>query len=112
MAFQFPDPNVTREFTGANGITYSWDATDGKWVGKRFPSTAAADSPFVARYRIVHPDDYTGADGTASVKTPSYVADNKEQNWLAAGISEIEFATYDLDGNPFGDREKYQEGDS
>ena len=32
MAFQFPDPSVTPEFTGANGITYSWDATDGKWV--------------------------------------------------------------------------------
>ena len=36
MAFQFPDPNVTPEFTGANGITYSWDATDGKWVVKGF----------------------------------------------------------------------------
>ena len=36
MAFQFPDPNVTPEFTGANGITYSWDATDGKWVTKSF----------------------------------------------------------------------------
>ena len=34
MAFQFPDPSVTPEFTGANGITYSWDATDGKWVVK------------------------------------------------------------------------------
>ena len=36
MAFQFPDPNVTPEFTGDNGITYSWDATDGKWVTKSF----------------------------------------------------------------------------
>ena len=36
MAFQFPDPQVTTEFTGANGITYSWDATDGKWVIKRY----------------------------------------------------------------------------
>ena len=36
MAFQFPDPSVTPEFTGANGITYSWDATDGKWVVKGF----------------------------------------------------------------------------
>ena len=36
MAFQFPDPSVTPEFTGANGITYSWDATDGKWVVKSF----------------------------------------------------------------------------
>ena len=30
----FPDPNVYPEFTGENGITYSWDATDGKWVIK------------------------------------------------------------------------------
>lgn len=36
MAFQFPDPSVTPEFTGANGITYTWDATDGKWVVKGF----------------------------------------------------------------------------
>ena len=32
MAFQFPDPIVTPEFTGDNGITYVWDDSDGKWV--------------------------------------------------------------------------------
>ena len=37
MAFQFPDPTETLEFTAANGITYSWGATDGKWVVKGFP---------------------------------------------------------------------------
>ena len=36
MAFNFPDPNVTTEFTGDNGITYSWDANDGKWQIKRY----------------------------------------------------------------------------
>ena len=41
MAFQFPDPTVTPEFTGANGITYSWDATDGKWVVKGFAAESA-----------------------------------------------------------------------
>ena len=40
MAFQFPDPNVTPEFTGDNGISYSWDATDGKWVTKGFSTEA------------------------------------------------------------------------
>ena len=40
MAFQFPNPTVTPEFTGDNGITYSWDATDGKWVVK---TTAALE---------------------------------------------------------------------
>jgi hypothetical protein len=36
MAFQFPDPNVTPEFEGDNGITYVWDAADGKWSIKGF----------------------------------------------------------------------------
>ena len=36
MAFQFPDPLVTPEFTGANGVTYQWDTTDEKWVIKGF----------------------------------------------------------------------------
>ena len=35
MAFQFPDPQTTPEFTADNGITYSWDAVDGKWVVAR-----------------------------------------------------------------------------
>jgi hypothetical protein len=34
MAFKFPDPNVTPEFIGDNGITYSWDFDDAKWVVK------------------------------------------------------------------------------
>ena len=37
MAFQFPDPNSTSEFTGANGVVYSYDSTDGKWVVKSSP---------------------------------------------------------------------------
>jgi len=36
MAFQFPDPFVTPEFTGANGVTYQWDTADEKWVIKGF----------------------------------------------------------------------------
>lgn len=38
MAFEFPDPNVTPEFEAANGIVYSWDATDEKWVVKAYKS--------------------------------------------------------------------------
>jgi hypothetical protein len=34
MAFKFPDPNVTPEFIGNNGITYSWDFDDAKWTVK------------------------------------------------------------------------------
>ena len=36
MAFTFPNPNTTTEFTADNGITYSWDPVDGKWVVKGF----------------------------------------------------------------------------
>jgi len=37
MAFQFPDPNTTSEFTAANGVVYAYDNTDGKWVVKSSP---------------------------------------------------------------------------
>ena len=36
MAFTFPNPNTTTEFDAPNGITYSWDSVDGKWVVKGF----------------------------------------------------------------------------
>jgi len=36
MAFQFPDPSITPEFTGDNGITYIWDVDDKKWAVKAF----------------------------------------------------------------------------
>ena len=36
MAFTFPDPTLTPEFEGDNGITYQWDSFDGKWVVKGF----------------------------------------------------------------------------
>ena len=102
MTFQFPDPSVTPEFTGDNGITYSWDATDGKWVVKGFPSTAAADTPFVGKYRIVHPDDFTGEAGTVGLKTASYSSTDKEANWNAPNAQEIRFASHDLNNFPFG----------
>ena len=40
MPFTFPDPQTTSEFTGDNGITYSWDVDDSKWQVK---TTAALD---------------------------------------------------------------------
>ena len=36
MAFQFPDPQTTPEFTADNGITYAWDVDDSKWQIKRY----------------------------------------------------------------------------
>ena len=40
MAFQFPDPQTTPEFTADNGITYAWDVDDSKWQVK---TTAALE---------------------------------------------------------------------
>jgi len=64
MAFQFPDPAVTPEFTGANGITYSWDAVDSKWVVKGFPVPEADDCP---SYTAVAVNYVSGSDPTEQI---------------------------------------------
>ena len=43
MAVQFPDPNVTQEFEGPNGVTYVWDDSDNKWVVKTVGSVNPDD---------------------------------------------------------------------
>jgi len=43
MPFTFPDPQVTSEFTGANGISYAWDADDSKWQVKTFKAEEGED---------------------------------------------------------------------
>ena len=70
MAFQFPDPNVTPEFEGDNGITYTWDATDGKWMIKGF--SADLDDRYVNREggdSMEGPLELTGADGNLKFGT-------------------------------------------
>ena len=52
MAFQFPNPNTTPEFTAANGVVYAYDNTDGKWVVK--------SSPFQGDYVQTGGDTMTG----------------------------------------------------
>ena len=42
MAFTFPDPQTTPEFTADNGITYVWDVDDSKWQIKGFAVEQAA----------------------------------------------------------------------
>ena len=58
--------------------------------------------PFVGKYRIVHPDDYTGEAGTVGLKTDSYSSTDKEANWNAPNAKEVRFASLDLNGSPFG----------
>ena len=64
MAFQFPDPNVTPEFEGDNGITYAWDPVDEKWTIKGF--SADLDDRYVNREggdSMEGPLELTGLDG-------------------------------------------------
>jgi len=45
MTFTFPNPSVTPQFTGDNGITYRWDTADKKWQVKGFGSAARKRHP-------------------------------------------------------------------
>lgn len=98
MAFQFPDPNVTPEFTGANGITYSWDATDGKWVVKGFPDGSflridCANSPLTGDLGIdATPEDDDYGEGTL----------NLQGRRTSAGVTcgKITFNNYADEDNP------------
>jgi len=74
MAFQFPDPGVTPEFTGANGITYSWDADDSKWVVKGFPVPGAEDCP---SYTAVAVNYVSGSDPTKQIGVSYYAYGNQ-----------------------------------
>ena len=58
--------------------------------------------PFVGKYRIVHPDDFTGEAGTVGLKTASYSSTDKEANWNAPNAQEVQFASHDLNNFPFG----------
>ena len=60
MAFQFPDPSVTPEFTGANGITYIWDGE--AWSIKGF--------------RADHDERYVNREGGDDMEGPLQITGN------------------------------------
>ena len=82
MAFQFPNPAVTPEFTGANGITYSWDATDSKWVVKSFSD---ADDIFYQEDPPTLVENPNLAEGDLWVDSD----DNKMYVWSGSVWSEV-----------------------
>jgi len=82
MAFQFPDPNVTPEFTGANGITYSWDAADSKWRVKSFSD---ADDIFYQEDPPTLVENPNLAEGDLWVDSD----DNKMYVWSGSVWSEV-----------------------
>lgn len=64
-------------------------------------------APFTSSYRCVHPDDYTGEDGTCYGKTVSYTND-PEYNFANGLFVEWEFASRDLNGGAaFNDDQGY-----
>ena len=71
MAFQFPDPFVTPEFTGANGVTYQWDTADEKWVIKGF--------------QVDFDDRYVNKTGSDTMQGPLSVTGGRNLN--ADGIA-------------------------
>ena len=78
MSFNFPDPLATTQFTAANGITYSWDAVDGKWQIKRY----AAD--FDDRY--VNEEGGDTMEGPLQITGPRVAGDDADNPDLVSSI--------------------------
>jgi hypothetical protein len=64
MPFTFPDPNTTPEFTGSNGITYTWDVDDGKWKIQGFRA----------------PGDYVKKAGGDAMQGPLHITGGRNPN--------------------------------
>ena len=93
MAFQFPDPNTTPEFTAANGVVYAYDNTDGKWVVK--------SSPFQG--------DYVKKTGGDTMDGPLSVMGDRAPN--ADGV-ESTIKAYNIDSGRNGDLQLRRGGDT
>jgi hypothetical protein len=61
MSYAFPNPLVTPVFTAPNGITYSWDDVDSKWVIKQYALPNTYITPVAADI------DYVRQDGTSTM---------------------------------------------
>ena len=101
MPFNFPDPAVTTTVTNPlTGATYQWKADPGKWVlAGGAPPAPDTYFPFTSSYTLVHPDNYTEADGTCTIETDAYVND-PDTNFNSPFITKWRFAAYDLNGQP------------
>ena len=104
MAFQFPDPSVTPEFTGANGITYSWDATDGKWVVKGFAAESVI-GPCASSSNTIC-DQLTELEEEIDAIAPSVERGFWTMNLLGTVANQGQMSLYDDNytnvGNPTG----------
>ena len=100
----FPDPNVYPEFTGENGITYSWDATDGKWVIKGFAAEDVIGSCANSANTIC--DQLTELEEEIDAIIPSVERGVWTMNLLGTVAQQGQMSLYDADyttvGSPTG----------
>jgi hypothetical protein len=96
-----PSGNSTRydvDFDGSRSVIY----IEGDIVHYRIaPVEEPPYQPFVNRYKLVDPDDYTADPGTATIKTEAYFTGSP--NFVSPTVQEVYLAYSDLDGR------KYQE---
>ena len=62
MAFQFPDPQTTPEFTADNGITYAWDVDDSKWQIKTLRLLILTTATSTKRAAMKWKDRFQGSE--------------------------------------------------
>ena len=103
MAFTFPNPSVTSEFTADNGITYAWDPDDKKWQVKTSaaiddirqdiieleeeidalaPSIDRGKWTFNAVGTVANKGQFTLYDGTIGNGNPTKVFQDAKSIWL------------------------------
>ena len=83
-------------------IEYAWDGTQWFEVGSSCGGGSEEEEedeifqPFIGRYKLVAPDDFTDEPGTATLITDAY--ENGDDSYLSPIIKEAHFADRDLDG--------------
>ena len=86
----------------------SW--TEGDTIYYRIaPVEEEPYQPFIGKYKLVAPDDYTGEDGTATIKTDAY--EGGDDTFLSPVVKEFHFARFDLDGRSHRATRQYQSFD-
>ena len=93
MAFTFPNPLDTTEFTAANGITYSWDNEDAKWRVKAYlpPKGPTVDLGPTPPLKPGGPSDGDLWFNTSPDDLTLYIYSEDTGTWIpAASVSALE----------------------
>ncbi len=83
-------------------IEYAWDGTQWFEVGSSCGGASEDEKledynvPFTNSYKLLSPDNFTGADGTATLETDAYA--NGDDSFLSPSVEIARFAERDLNG--------------